>query len=147
MLKLKQYDVTIFKLIELILKMTPEERSWMLQEAQQKNIKMRAIRRNCCVAILLYYEERIYPATITNLSFTGAFVECYIPVRIGDSISVEFNNPAGTEKISLKARIVHATNMGFGIRYNTVRSNAARFLQKCLDDFKPYDTARMELAN
>jgi hypothetical protein len=139
MLKLKQYDVTIPKLIEIILKMTPEERSWLLQEAQQRKVKMRAIRRNCCVAILLYYEERIYPATITNLSFTGAFVECYIPVRIGDSVSVEFNDLPGTERIKLKARIIHATNMGFGIRYNTVKSNAARFLQKCLDDFKPDD--------
>ena len=147
MLKLKQYDVTIPKLIELILKMTPEERTWLLQEAQQRKIKMRAIRRNCCVAILLYYEERVYPATITNISFTGAFVECYIPVRIGDSVSVEFNNITGTEKIKLKARIVHATNMGFGIRYNTVRSIEARFLQKCLDDSKVGDTARMELAN
>jgi hypothetical protein len=55
--------------------MTPEERSWLLQEEQQRKVKMRAIRRNCCVAILLRYEERVYPATITNLSFTGSFVE------------------------------------------------------------------------
>jgi hypothetical protein len=137
MLKLRRYDVTIPKLIELILKMTPDERSWLLNEVEQTKIKLRAIRRNCCVASLLNYEGKAYPATITNLSFTGAFVECYIPVRIGDSVSVEFIDMTGTEKIKLNARIVHATKSGCGIQYKTVRSSAARFLQKCLDDFRP----------
>ncbi len=131
-----RYDLTICKLIDLIMKMTPDERGLMLVEAERIKTKLRATRRNCCVPISLYYAEEVHPATITNLSFTGAFVECYIPVKIGDPATVEFKNLDGSADLKLDARIVHANRWGIGIRYKTVRSNAARFLQKCLDDFR-----------
>jgi hypothetical protein len=135
MLTSKRYDVSVRKLIDLIFTMTPDERGLLLTEAERIRTKLRATRRNCTVAIVLYYGDKVYPATITNLSFTGAFVECYIPLRIGDSVSVEFKNVHGSA-IILNAHIVHASSLGIGIRFNTVPSRAARFLQKCLDDYR-----------
>lgn len=108
----------------------------LLKEAEQIKVKMRATRRNCCVPILLHYGDEVYPSTVTNLSFTGAFVECMIPVMIGDPAAVEFKNLNGFEDIKLDARIIHANMWGVGVRFKTVRSTAARFLQKCLDEFK-----------
>ena len=114
--------------------MSLDERGLLLTEAERIRTKLRATRRSCCVPIEMYYGEKVHPVTITNLSFTGAFVECLIPIMIGDAVLVEFKNSDGLENIKLNARIVHATSLGIGIRFNTVRSNAARFLQKCLDD-------------
>lgn len=136
MLTSRRYDVTIQKLIELILRMTPDERGLLLIEAERIKSKLRATRKNCCVPVMLHYAEEVCPATVTNLSFTGAFVECLIPVIIGDSVTVEFKYPDGSGEITLDARIVHATNWGIGIRFKTVNSKAARFLQKSLDAFK-----------
>jgi hypothetical protein len=116
--------------------MTPDERGLLLNEAELIKTKLRATRRNCSVPILLYYAEEVHPLTITNLSFTGAFVECFISIKIGDSVTVGFKDLDGSVNLKLDARIVHATEWGIGIKFKTVRSKAARFLQKNLDNFK-----------
>jgi PilZ domain len=135
-LKSRRYDETIRKLIDMILSMTPDERGMLLKEAEQIKAKLRATRRNCCVPILLHYGDKVHASTVTNLSFTGAFVECSIPVMIGEPATVEFKNLNGFEDLKLDARIIHANIWGIGLRFKTVRSTAARFLQKCLDDFR-----------
>jgi hypothetical protein len=136
MLTSKRYDVTIRKLIDLIFKMTADERGLLLNEAERIKTKLRATRKRCNLPILLYYAEGVYPASITNLSFTGAFVECRIPVIVGDPATLKFKNSNGLWDLTMEARIVHATSWGIGLRFKTVGSRAARFLQKCLDDFK-----------
>ncbi len=138
MRKSGRYDLTIRNLIDLILKMTPDERGLLLTEAERIKTKLRATRRNCCVPILLYYTDEIHPVTITNLSFTGAFIECFVPVKIGDPATVGFKNLDGSVDLKLDARIVHATRWGIGVRFKTIRSRVARFLQKSLDDFKEF---------
>jgi hypothetical protein len=132
----KRYDTTIRKLIDLIFQMTADERGMLLKEAEQITTKLRATRKRCHIPVLLYYAEGVYPATITNLSFTGAFVECRIPVMIGEPSTVKFKNSNGLWDLTLKARIVHVTGWGIGLRFKTVDSKAARFLQKCLDNSK-----------
>jgi hypothetical protein len=132
----KRYDTTIRKLIDLIFQMTADERGMLLKEAEQITTKLRATRKRCHIPVLLYYAEGVYPATITNLSFTGVFVECRIPVMIGEPSTVKFKNSNGLWDLTLKARIVHVTSWGIGLRFQTVDSKAARFLQKCLDNSK-----------
>ena len=136
MYKSGRYDLTVRKLIDLIFQMTPDERGLLLTEAERIRAKLRATRRNCCMPISLIYGEEVHSATITNLSFTGAFVECYIPVRIGDMVKVEFKNVDGADNLKLGGCIVHANQWGIGVRFNTIRSAPARFLQKCLDQFR-----------
>jgi len=106
-LKLKQYDITLRRLIDLIFKMSLDERGLLLTEAERIRTKLRATRRSCCIPIVLYYGEKVHHVTITNLSFTGAFVECLIPIMIGDAVLVEFKNFDGSENIKLNARIVY----------------------------------------
>ncbi len=130
----RRYDLTVRKLIDLIFKMTEDERGLLLKEAERIKAKLRATRRKCSVPILLYYGEQIHNVTISNLSFTGAFVDCLIPVIIGDPVKLKFKNPDGHWDLMMDARIVHATSWGIGIRFKTVGSRAARFLQKSLDD-------------
>ena len=139
MYKSERYDLTIRKLIDLILQMTPDERGLLLNEAERIKTKVRATRRNCCMPVDLHYGEEVHTATVTNLSFTGAFVECYIPVKIEDSVKIEFKNVDGSENLTIGARIVHANKWGIGIRFSTIRSLQAQFLQKCLDQFRRYD--------
>ena len=136
MLKSRRYDDTIRKLIDLIFKMTSDERGLLLMEAERIKIKLRASRRNCRVPITLYYAQGVFPATVTNISFTGALVEGAIPVIIGDPATLEFKNIDSFANLTLEARIVHANYRGIGVRFKTVHSRAARFLQKCLDDLK-----------
>jgi hypothetical protein len=134
--KSERYDLTIRKLIDLILQMTPDERGLLLNEAERIKTKLRATRRNCCMPIALHYGEEVHTATITNLSFTGAFVECYLPVKIEDPVKIEFRNVNGSTNLKLGGRIIHANKWGIGIRFGTIRSLQARFLQKCLDQFR-----------
>lgn len=134
-----RYDLSIRKLIDVIFQMTPDERGLLLAEAERIKAKLRATRRNCTMPISLYYDGEIHDATITNLSFTGAFVECYIPVKIEDPVTVAFKSINAREDLKLGGRIIHANKWGIGIRFSTIRSAQARFLQKCLDRFRQYD--------
>jgi hypothetical protein len=97
---------------------------------------MRATRRNCRIPILLHSGERVYPTSIVNISFTGAFVEGLIPVTVGETATVEFQDPEGSVDLRLEARIIRATDWGIGIQFMAVRSKASRFLQKCLDKYR-----------
>jgi hypothetical protein len=134
MLTSKKYDLTVLKLIEAIFKMTPDERGLLINEAERIRTKLRATRKRCSIPILLYYREGIYPSRISNLSFTGAFIDCLIPVIIGDSVKLKFKNSDGVLDLVMDAQIVHATVWGIGIRFKTINSRAARFLQNCLDN-------------
>ena len=116
--------------------MKAAEGGLMLVQAEKTEKKLRATRRNCRIPISLYHAEKVYPTSVTNISFTGAFVEGSIPLIIGNPVAVEFQNPDGSVDITLEARVVRTTDWGIGIQFIAVRSKAARFLQKCLDKYK-----------
>jgi hypothetical protein len=129
----RRYDVTFRKLIDMILQMNADERALLLKDAERIRAKIRAIRKKCYIPIMLYHGEGMYCATITNLSFRGAFIDLLIPVMIGDEIKIKFKNSEGLWDLLMESRIVHVTSWGVGIRFKSVSSRAAQFLQKTLD--------------
>jgi hypothetical protein len=129
--KMKRYDLSIFRLINTITTMTVDERNLILKEMEilAKKIKLRAIRKKCNVPIEFINARESITATVENISLTGAFVSCRVPLMIDEKIIAYFQLENSAEKLKLNARVVHTNLRGFGIRFEDVDSRATRFLQ------------------
>jgi hypothetical protein len=127
---LKTYDISFRKLVDMILAMDADERGLLIKEAERINAKMRGTRKPCHIPVQLAKADGVYAAVIRNLSFRGAFLVCKIPVLIGEEVLVKFKEDRDEAAPVLRSRIVHATGVGIGIRFERMDSRAARFIQK-----------------
>lgn len=130
---LRRYDLTFRRLIDIIVEMDADERGLLLKEAERINAKLRGARRQCHIPVQLDKADGLYPAVVRNLSFRGAFLDCKMPVSIGEAVLVRFNNDEPGKGLMMRATIVHATAWGIGIHFDRIDSRAARFIQKSMD--------------
>ncbi len=136
--KMKKYDLSILRLINTITNMTVEERDLVLKEMEtfSKKIKFRATRKKCNLPIKFIDSRGEYSAWVENVSFTGAFVRCRIPVLIDEQIIMCFQQKDSAKNLKLRARIIHAKRQGFGVQFYNLESRATRFLQSCMNEIK-----------
>jgi Tfp pilus assembly protein PilZ len=115
--------------------MTVEERNLILKEVESfaKKIKLRAIRKKCYVPIEFINSRESHAAIVENISFTGAFVSCRVPLMIDEKIIMSFQLENSAEKFKLNARVVHTKHRGFGVRFEKFDSKVARFLQALMN--------------
>ena len=133
--KMKRYDLSIFRLIKTNTAMTVEERNLILKEMEilTKKIKLRAIRKKCHVPIEFINSRESHTAIVENISFTGAFVSCRVPLMIDEKIIIYFQLENSAEKFKLNARVIHTKLRGFGVRFENLDSRAAIFLQALMN--------------
>jgi hypothetical protein len=133
--KIKSYDLSIFRLINTITTMTVEERNVMLKamESLAKKIKFRAIRKKCHIPIEFINARDSHTAIVENISFTGAFVSCRVPLMIDEKIIMYFQLDNSAKKFKLNARVVRTKRRGFGVRFETLNSREARLLQALMN--------------
>jgi hypothetical protein len=134
--KMKRYDLSFFRLINTIATMTVEERNLILKEIDSlaKKINLRAVRKKCRVPIEFINSRASHTALVENISFTGAFVSCRVPLMIDEKIIMYFQLENGNEKFKLSARVVHTKLEGFGVRFENLGSRAAIFLQALMNE-------------
>lgn len=132
---MKRYDLSIRKLIETITSMNVEERGLLLKEMESftEKIKLRATRKKCSLPVKFINSRGSYSAVVKNISFTGAFVLCRVPMLIDEKIFMYFELEDSAEKFKLSAKVVHSKPQGFGVQFGDLDSRAARFLQACMD--------------
>jgi hypothetical protein len=133
--KMKRYDLSILRLIHTITTMTVEHRNLLLKEMESfaKKLKLRATRKKCYVPIEFINSRESYTAIVENISFTGAFVSCRVPLMIDEKIVMYFQLENSIEKFKLNAKVVHTKLRGFGVRFEKLDSRAARFLQALMN--------------
>lgn len=134
-LMMKRYDLSILRFINTITTMSVEERNLLLREMDSfaRKIKLRATRKKCHLPIKFINARESISAIVKNISFTGAFVSCRVPLMIDEKIIMYFEPDNSPAKLKLSARVVHATLRGFGVRFENLDSRAARFLQALMD--------------
>ncbi len=132
---MKKYDLSIRRLIDTITSMNVEERGLLLKEMESftEKIKLRATRKKCNIPIKFANSRGTHAAIVKNISFTGAFVGCRIPLLIDEKIIMYFQQEDSAEDLKLHARIIHTKLRGFGVRFNNLDSRASRFLQACMN--------------
>lgn len=69
------------------------------------------------------------PATGTNLSLGGVFVESPSAPRIGAAVQVRFLPKDGDQPIDADGRVVHSDDRGFGVEFTKTDDRFVVFVQ------------------
>jgi hypothetical protein len=81
--KLKRYNVTISKLVKLILNLNEANQKALLEKGEKLKFANRAPRKLCQIPVNYQTFDRIYSANILNISRSGAFIETQRPIFVG----------------------------------------------------------------
>ena len=118
---IKQYNVTISKLIKLILRLNEEHQEALLKKGQELLSKeKRAPRKSCRIPVRSRTFDRVYSDKIMNISQSGVFIETRRPIFVGEEILMNFKLEGVKRPLNLSGKVVHASNRGVGIEFKNV---------------------------
>jgi len=116
---LKKYNITIARLLDVILTMNESQQKIILQQAEDlvKGERRISERKSCDLRVHFATADRAHRGVIKNVSMTGVFIESQAPVIIGEEVLMAFkvNNNAAPAK--LRGEIAHATRWGIGVEF------------------------------
>jgi Tfp pilus assembly protein PilZ len=135
--KKKQYNVTISKLIELILNLNEEHQEALLKKGQELLSKeKRAPRKTCRIPVKYKTFDRVYSDQILNISQSGVFIETRKPIFIGEEILMGFKIEGMKKALKIKGKVVHASNRGVGIEFKNVDPALSQLMPAIFDLLK-----------
>jgi Tfp pilus assembly protein PilZ len=134
---LKQYNVTISKLFELILDLNETHQEALLKKGQELLSKeKRAPRKSCRIPVRYSTFDRMYSDQIKNISQSGVFIETQRPIFVGEEILIELKMDGINKPFKIKGNVVHASQSGVGIRFKTMNPDFSNIMTAVLDHMK-----------
>ena len=132
--KIKQYNVTISKLIELILNLNEEHQQALLKKGEELLSKeKRAPRKSCKIPVRYKTFDRVYSDQIMNISQSGVFIDTRRPIFVGEEISMDFKIAGVNKALTMEGKVVHASSRGVGIEFKEVDPYLAQILPAIFD--------------
>ena len=129
-IKLKKYNMTIARLMEVILSMSEEQQAAVLKQAEEAVKGDRRIfdRKACHLPVDFATSDRTHKGFIKNISRHGVFISAKAPIVIGEEVLMVFKIRRGAEVIKLKGEIAHATRWGIGVEFTATGSHFDQFI-------------------
>ena len=135
--KIKQYNVTISKLIKLILKLNEEHQKALLKKGQELLSKeKRAPRKSCRIPVRYKTFDRMYSDRIMNISQSGVFIETRRPIFVGEEILMDFKIEGVNKPLKIKGKVVHTSSRGVGIEFKNVDPTLSQIMPAIFDLMK-----------
>jgi Tfp pilus assembly protein PilZ len=135
--KTKQYNVTISKLIELILNLNEEHQKALLKKGRELLSKeKRAPRKSCRIPVKYKTFDRVYSDQIMNISQSGVFIETRKPLFVGEDILMDFKVEGVKRALKIEGKVVHASNRGVGIEFKNVDPALSQLMPAIFDLMK-----------
>ena len=130
----KKYDASVLSMFKTITTMTVENRDLLLKEMEKfaRKIQSRAKRETCNIDIEFVTSTGSYRAVVKNISTTGAFIACRVPVLINEKIFIHFGMGVHGDNVMLRARTVHSAADGFGVEFVGFGYQDNQFLRSCV---------------
>ena len=119
---IKKYNVVIPKLFQIILNLSEDKQSLLLQYAEELLVRERRsfIRKSCSIPVSYATYDRVYTNTIKNISQKGVFIETRRPLFVGEELLLSFSM-AGIEKpLKVKGEIVQVNRSGIGVEFKNM---------------------------
>jgi len=118
--KLKKYNLTIARLLEVILSMSEEQQAAILRQADEmvKGDRRNFNRKACHLAVDFATSDRTHKGYINNISRQGVFISAKAPVIIGEEVLMVFKVSKDAKSVKLKGEVAHATRWGIGIEFS-----------------------------
>jgi len=133
----KQYNVTISKLFELILDLNETHQKALLKKGQELLSKeKRAPRKSCRIPVKYSTFDRIYSDKIKNISQSGVFIETQRPIFVGEEILIELKLEGVKTPLKITGNVVHASQSGVGIQFKNLDPHFSMILASVLDQMK-----------
>ena len=131
---IKHYNVTISKLIKLILRLNEEHQEALLKKGQELLSKeKRAPRKSCRIPVRYKTFDRVYSDRIMNISQSGVFIETRRPIFVGEEILMEFKIEGVNKTLKIKGKVVHASSRGVGIEFKNIDPTLSQVFPAILD--------------
>jgi Tfp pilus assembly protein PilZ len=122
--KLKRYNVTISKLIKLILNLNEAHQKALLEKGEKlQTIVNRTPRKLCRIPTKYQTFDRLYSDNIVNISRSGVFIETQRPIFVGEEVLLKFTIKGFNESFKIKGKVTRASRKGIGIEFKEVDSN------------------------
>ena len=117
--KLKKYNPTIARLLDVILSMNEEQQKRILKQTDDlvKGDRRITDRKSCDLHVDFATSERAHKGYIKNMSSKGVFIEAQAPIMIGEEVLMVFKVNRDSEAVKLKGEIAHATRWGIGVEF------------------------------
>ena len=117
--KLKKYNPTIAKLLDVIMSLTEEQQQSLLKhvDAMLKGDKREFMRKSCDLQVDFATAHRTHKGRIKNISRHGVFIEAKAPVIIGEEVLMIFSLNREMKAVKLRGEVAHATRWGIGIEF------------------------------
>ena len=118
--KLKKYNLTIARLMEVILSMSEEQQAVILKQAEEavKGDRRIFIRKGCHLPVDFAASDRTHKGYIKNISRHGVFISAKAPIVIGEEVLMVFKVNREAPPVKLRGKIAHATRWGIGVEFN-----------------------------
>jgi Tfp pilus assembly protein PilZ len=127
--KISKYNVTISKLIKLILSLNEEHQEALLKKGQELLSKeKRAPRKSCRIPVKYTTFDRVYSDQIMNISQSGVFIETRRPIFVGEEILMDFKVEGVDKALRIEGKVVHASSRGVGLEFKNVDPALSRLL-------------------
>ncbi len=117
--KLRKYNLTISKLLEVILSMSEEQQETILKQAEYlvKGDRRNSDRKGCDLQVDFATTDRTHKGYIKNVSKKGVFIESQAPIIIGEEVLLVFKVNRDSKAVKLRGEIAHATRWGIGVEF------------------------------
>jgi Tfp pilus assembly protein PilZ len=133
----KKYNVTISKLIKLILSLNEEHQEALLKKGQELLSKeKRAPRKSCSIPVRYTTFDRVYSDRIMNISQSGVFIETRRPIFVGEEIVMDFQLEGVNKPMKLRGKVVHTSSRGVGIEFQNVDPTLSQIMPAIFDLMK-----------
>jgi Tfp pilus assembly protein PilZ len=132
--RIKHYNVTISKLIKLILSLNEEHQDALLKKGQELLSKeKRAPRKSCKIPVKYKTFDRVYSDQIMNISQSGVFIETRRLIFVGEEILMDFKIEGINKALGIEGKVVHASSRGVGIEFKNVDPSLSQILPAIFD--------------
>lgn len=128
--KLKKYNLTIARLMDVILSMSEEQQTVILKEAEKtvKGDRRIFLRKACHLPVDFAASDRTHKGYIKNISRHGVFISAKAPIVIGEEVLMVFKVNRDEEPVKLRGEIAHATRWGIGVEFTATGSHFDQFI-------------------
>ena len=114
---IKNYNTNYSEIVSLILKMSDEQQSILLENAQSLYDKRKKERLPCLIPATLYVNGNSYHSFLLDVNESGAFIETNEVFPIGQLVKLEYFDPFNRKSSKEIGEIVWSGPHSFGVKF------------------------------
>lgn len=115
---IKKYNTNFSALLKLILNMSEDQQSMLLQHAQRLFDKRKNNRIPCLIPAYYYVHNKSHHSFILDINDSGAFIETNEGYPVGLSVILEYFDPFKRKPLKVSGKIVWSGSHSIGIKFS-----------------------------